>query len=64
MPLRMPPRFQTTLLRRVLTIPDAGHSIWGDNPAATAVAISTYLQTGDFDATQRAIDAAVNGLGL
>lgn len=45
----------------MLTIPGAGHSIWGDNPAATAAAISTFLQTGDFDATQRAIDTAVNG---
>jgi len=46
---------------RVLTIPAAGHSIWGDNPAATAAAIATFLRTGDFDAVQRAIDASVKG---
>ncbi len=40
---------------QVLTIPGAGHSIWGDNPRATAAAISTFLRTGDFAAVQKAI---------
>lgn len=40
---------------RVLTIPGAGHSIWGDNPGATQRAIQTFLRTADFDKTQAAI---------
>lgn len=42
----------------VLQIPGAGHSIWGDNPAATAGAIQAFLRTGDAAAAQAAIDAA------
>lgn len=42
----------------VLPIPGAGHSIWGDNPEATAGAIRAFLRTGDAAAAQAAIDAA------
>jgi pimeloyl-ACP methyl ester carboxylesterase len=40
---------------QVLTIPGAGHSIWGDNPGATQRAIGTFLQTTNFEQTQAAI---------
>jgi pimeloyl-ACP methyl ester carboxylesterase len=42
----------------VVDIPGAGHSIWGDNPAATAAAIATFLRSGDVAATRAAIAAA------
>ena len=39
----------------VVTIPGAGHSIWGDNPGATSAAIKTFLQTADIAAVEKVI---------
>ncbi len=43
----------------VLTIPGAGHSIWGDNPQATSAAIAAFLANGRSADAQSAIDRSV-----
>ena len=46
----------------VVIIPQAGHSIWGDNPEATKAAILAFLRTGDARATEAAISATMKAM--